>query len=51
MNLKCNFDLPETGKSCWDEERAVFEGDPVNRSYEIIEVKKKIKRIKKMQKL
>ena len=51
MKLKCNFDLPETGKSCWDEERAVFEGDPVNRSYEIIEVKKKIKRIKKMQKL
>ena len=41
MKLKCKFDLPETGKPCWNEEPVVFDGDPVNRSYEIIKVKRK----------
>ena len=34
VKLKCKFDLPETGKPCWNEEPVVFDGDCMNRSYE-----------------
>ena len=29
MKLKCKFDLPETGKPCWNKEAVVFDGDSV----------------------
>ena len=41
MKLKCNFDLPEIEKLCWNEKPVVFDGDSVNRLYEIIKVKRK----------
>ena len=41
VKLKCNFDLPETGKPCRNEKPVVFDGDSVNRPYEIIKVIRK----------
>ena len=41
MKLKCKIDLPKTGRLYWDEEPMVFDGNPMNRPYEIIECKRK----------
>ena len=51
MKSKCNFYLPETRKLCWYEEPVVFDEDPVNRSYKIIKIKRKLKENKKLQNL
>jgi len=41
VKLKCKFDLPKIGKLYWNEEPMVFDGNPVNRPYEIIKYKRK----------
>jgi len=41
VKLKYKFDLPKIGRPYWVEELMVFDGDPMNRPYEIIECKRK----------
>jgi len=39
--LTCNFDLPQAEELHWDEEPVIFDRDPMNRPYEIIEIRRK----------